>query len=227
LFTGHYSVSFAGRAAEKRLPLWLLFVAVQFLDILWGIFVLFGIEKVRIVPGFTASNDLDLYYMPFTHSLAGSLVWSVFGYGLCQLFPQLRGKRTGFILAAAIFSHWLLDLIVHRPDLALYNSVGKMGFGLWKYRTPAFLLEMAFLFGGAALLLKTVKRRGRLVAYVCVLAALQFVATFLFPPPASDHAEASTALFFYILLALIAWWVDRGERSAGERSKELSARPGS
>ena len=226
MFIGHYSVSFAGRAAEKRVPLWLMFIAVQFIDVLWGIFVLLGVEKVRIVPGFTASSALDLYYMPYTHSLAGVLFWSVFGYGVCQLFPQLRGKRTGFIVAAAIFSHWLLDLIVHRPDLALYDSVGKMGFGLWNYRTPAFLLEMALLFAGATLLLKTVKRRVRLVAYVCVLAALQFVATFLLPPPASDRAEALTALFFYALLALIAWWVDGGEHSAGERSKEISPTPG-
>jgi hypothetical protein len=73
LFTGHYSVSFAGRAAEKRIPLWLLFIAVQFIDVLWSIFVLLGIEKVRIVPGITASNALDLYYMPYTHSLLGAL----------------------------------------------------------------------------------------------------------------------------------------------------------
>ncbi|HKR95914.1 MAG TPA: hypothetical protein VJW55_11150, partial [Candidatus Angelobacter sp.] len=73
MFIGHYSASFAGRAAEKRLPLWLLFIAVQFIDVLWAIFVLLGVEKVRIVPGFTASNALDLYYMPYTHSLLGAL----------------------------------------------------------------------------------------------------------------------------------------------------------
>ncbi len=201
MFTGHYSVSFAGRAAEKRIPLWLLFIAVQFIDVLWSIFVLLGIEKVRIVPGITASNALDLYYMPYTHSLLGVLFWSAVAFVVCQVVPSLRGRRTGLILAAAVFSHWILDLIVHRPDLALYDSVGKMGFGLWNYRGAAFALEMAVLFCGAAMLYRTATHKVRLAGFV----------TFFFPPPLSDHAAATTALASYIVLALVAWGGDRGD----------------
>jgi hypothetical protein len=211
MFVGHYGPSFAGSAIEKRIPLWLLFIAVQFVDVLWAIFVLLGIEKVRIVPGITASSPLDLYYMPYTHSLLAALGWSLLAFIACQMIPRLRGARLGAIVAAAVFSHWILDLIVHRPDLPLYDSVFKMGFGLWNYRLPAFLVEMAVLFGGAALYLKTVPRKGRVIVFVAVLAALQFVGTFAFPPPSSDRAEAITALFFYFFLALIAWWVDKGQ----------------
>ena len=211
MFVGHYSVSFAAKTAEKRIPLWLLFIAVQLIDVLWSIFVLLEIEKVRIVPGITASNALDLYYMPYTHSLLGVLCWSVLAYVVCQIVPSLRGRRTGLILAAAVFSHWILDLIVHRPDLALFASVGKMGFGLWNYRGAAFALEMAVLFGGAALLYRTAAHRARLIGFVIFLAALQIFGTFFFPPPPSDHAAAITALVLYIVLALMAWWVDRGE----------------
>lgn len=218
MFVGHYSASFVGRASEKRIPLWLLFIAVQWIDVLWGIFVLLGIEKVRIVPGITASNALDLYYMPYTHSLLGVLGWSAFAYVACQLFPALRGKRTGLILAGAVFSHWILDLIVHRPDLALYDSVGKMGFGLWNYRGAAFTLEMAILFWGAAILYRTVVYSVRLMGFVIFLAALQVFGTFFFPPPPSDHAAAFTALTLYFLLTLIAWWVDRG----GPRPEKIS-----
>ncbi|MGZ4831070.1 MAG: hypothetical protein ACXV8M_04375 [Candidatus Angelobacter sp.] len=222
MFTGHYSASFAGKAlagksgdkdSDKRIPLWLLFMAVQFIDVLWSIFVLLGIEKVRIVPGITASNALDLYYMPYTHSLLGVLGWSALAYAVCQMVPQLHGARTGLIVAAAVFSHWILDLIVHRPDLALYDSVGKMGFGLWNYRAAAFALEMAVLFGGAAMLYRTASHKARLVGFVIFLAALQVFGTFFFPPPPSDHAAATTALVSYVVLALIAWWVDRGERA--------------
>lgn len=208
MFVGHYSVSFAAKTAEKRIPLWLLFIAVQFIDVLWSIFVLLGIEKVRIVPGITASNVLDLYYMPYTHSLLGVLFWSALAFVVCQVAPSLRGMRTGLILAAAVFSHWILDLIVHRPDLALYDSVGKMGFGLWNYRGAAFALEMAVLFGGAAMLYQTAVHKIRLAGFVVFLAALQIFGTFFFPPPPSDHAAAMTALVFYIALALIAWWVE-------------------
>ena len=216
MFTGHYSFSFAGKAlagksgdqdSDARIPLWLLFIAVQFIDVLWSVFVLLGIEKVRIVPGITASNALDLYYMPYTHSLLGVLCWSTLAYVVSQIVPSLRGVRTGLILAGAVFSHWILDLIVHRPDLALYDSVGKMGFGLWNYRGAAFALEMAVLLCGAALLYQTATHKVRLAGFVVFLAALQVFGTFFFPPPPSDHAAATTALGSYILLALAAWWV--------------------
>ncbi|HEX3091471.1 MAG TPA: hypothetical protein VHW72_02545 [Candidatus Angelobacter sp.] len=216
MFTGHYSASFAGKSAESHIPLWLLFIAVQFIDVLWSIFVLLGIEKVRIVSGITASNALDLYYMPYTHSLLGVLFWSALAYVVCQFVPALRGKRTGLILAAAVFSHWILDLIVHRPDLALYDSVGKMGFGLWNYRGAAFALEMAVLFGGAAMLYRTAAHRGRLIGFVIFLALFQMFGTFLMAPPPSDHAAAMTALSAYVVLAAIAWWVDRGEMHPDE-----------
>jgi len=226
LFTGHYSFSFAGRALagksgdqenDKRIPLWLLFIAVQFIDVLWSIFVLLGIEKVRIVPGITASNALDLYYMPYTHSLLGVLFWSLLAFAMCQFVPALRGKRTGLILAAAVFSHWILDLIVHRPDLALYDSVGKMGFGLWNYRGAAFALEMAVLLCGAAMLYRTAAHKVRLAGFVAFLAALQVFGTFFFPPPPSDHAAAITALALYVVLASMAWWVERPRTAAPNR----------
>jgi len=213
LFVGHYSASFAGRAAEKRLPLWLLFLAVQWIDVMWSIFVLLGIEKVRIVPHFTASNDLDLYYMPYTHSLLGVLCWSALAYAFCQLVPRLRGARTGLIVAGAVFSHWVLDLIVHRRDLALYDSVGKMGFGLWDYRALAFALEMAVLFGGVALLYQNWTHKAWLAGFAIFLAAVQVFGTFFFPPPVSDHAMAMTAFGLYAVLTLLAWWVERVERA--------------
>jgi hypothetical protein len=198
--------------------LWLLFVAVQFVDVLWGIFVLLGIEKVRIVPGITASSPLDLYYMPYTHSLVGALCWSLVAFAVCQIVPQWRGERNGVILGAAVFSHWILDLIVHRPDLPFYDSMYKMGFGLWNYRVPAFAVEMVVLLGGFGWYVKTARHKERAALFVVALAALQLVGTFFFPPPSSDRAMALTALFFYFLLAAIAWWVDRGQEATSAAS---------
>jgi membrane-bound metal-dependent hydrolase YbcI (DUF457 family) len=225
MFVGHYGPSFAGKAADQRLPLWLLFIAVQLVDVLWATFVLFGIEKVRIVPGITASSPLDLYYMPYTHSLVGAVGWSLLALLVCQTVPRLRGARTGLILAAAVFSHWILDLIVHRPDLALYDGVFKMGLGLWNYRIPAFVLEIAVLSGGGALYLKTAPRKGRVIAFVALMAVLQFVGTFAFPAPPSDRGAAVTALSMYVLLAMIAAWVERG-KPACEATLTKAANPG-
>jgi len=209
LLVGHYSASFAAKSIEKRIPLWLLFIAVQFVDVLWAIFVLLGIEKVRIVPGITASNPLDLYYMPYTHSLVGAFLWAVLAFVVCQFFPSLKGARIGIVVGAAVFSHWILDLIVHRPDLALYDNSFKVGLGLWNYRVPAFILEIGLLIGGALLYLRTTSRKGRVIAYVFFLIVFQMVGTFFFPPPSSDRAEAFTALLLYSLLALAAFWADK------------------
>src|SRR5262245_14818574 len=120
MFVGHYGVSFDAKIVDKRIPLWVLFIAVQFIDVLWAVFVLMGIEKVRITPGITATNPLDLYYMPYTHSLLAALAWSVVGsIGYKAIYKD--AKQAG-VVAAAIFSHWVLDLIVHRPDLPLYGD---------------------------------------------------------------------------------------------------------
>src|SRR5438128_10550744 len=175
MFVGHYGVAFAVKTDRNRIPLWVLFVAVQLLDFLWAPFVLLGIEKVRFVPGITASNPLDLYYMPYTHSLVGALFWSALAFRISQFFPRLKGWRNGLIIGAAVFSHWILDLIVHRPDLALYDNTYKMGFGLWNHRVPAFILEIGLLIGGAMLYLRTASHRGRIVVYVCLLVLVQVV----------------------------------------------------
>ena len=105
MFIGHYGPSFACKAAKPAIPLWVLFLAVQFVDIVWSILVLLGIEKVRIVPGFTATNPLDLYYMPYTHSLPGAALWSA-GAAVGLSSHRARAKmdcrcdcRSGRILA--------------------------------------------------------------------------------------------------------------------------------
>src|ERR1700724_2655754 len=128
MFVGHYAVACAVKSDENRIPLWVLFVAVQLLDFLWAPFVLLGIEKVRIVPGITASNPLDLYYMPYTHSLLAALLWAAAALLFCRLFVGWgRVGKAALIVALAVFSHWVLDLVVHRPDLPLYDNTAKVG----------------------------------------------------------------------------------------------------
>src|SRR6059036_3007941 len=106
MFVGHYGVSFAAKKAEPSIPLWVLFIAVQLLDVLWAPFVLLGIEKVRIVPGFTASNPLDLYYMPYTHSLVASIFWSVAAHVVYKAVRRSgASNRAAALVALAVFSH--------------------------------------------------------------------------------------------------------------------------
>src|SRR5436309_3565429 len=157
MFVGHYGISFAAKRLDKTIPLWVLFLAVQLLDLGWGVLVLFGIEKVRIVPGITASNPLDLYYMPYTHSLVAAIFWSVIVAVLARLLPSVTARSAAVWVGIAVFSHWVLDLLVHRPDLPLYDDTMKVGLGLWNYPAVALALEATLLFGGMILYLRATK----------------------------------------------------------------------
>src|ERR1700733_7944848 len=77
MFVGHYGVAFGAKPATPGVPLWVYFIAVQWLDVVWSILVLCGVEKLHIVPGFTEANPYDLYYMPYTHGLPGVIVLSI------------------------------------------------------------------------------------------------------------------------------------------------------
>ena len=212
MFVGHYGVSFAAKGVEKSIPLWLLFIAVQLVDVLWSVFIVAGIEKVRIVPGITATNPLDLYYMPYTHSLLGAALWAVAGY-LVYKFLLKGSNRAAMLVGLAIFSHWILDLIVHRPDLALYDDSYKIGLGLWNYPAPAFALEAILLFAGIYFYMrrtKAVSLLGKIgmPVFGVVLLIMQTV-VFFAAPPTSPAAAGVTALVLYIPFAGIAFWLER------------------
>ena len=208
MFVGHYGVSFAGKRAARGVSLATLFLAVQLLDVVWSILVIAGIEKVRIVPGITKTNPLDLYYMPYTHSLVGALLWSVAAFVVYRVIKK-SDNRSALVVGAAVFSHWVLDLVVHRPDLPLYDNTAKVGLGLWNYPAFALSLEAALLFGGLVAYLRVWP--GRRVAFAIfglVMLAIQ-VYVFFGPPPSSPRAAAATALVAYFLFAWIAGILDR------------------
>jgi hypothetical protein len=214
MFVGHYGVRFTAKRVAPSVSLAVLFVAVQLLDVGWSILVLLGIEKLRIVPHFTASNHLDLYYMPFTHSLPGALAWSA---AACVGYRLVTRRATWFpalVVGAAVFSHWVLDLLVHRPDLSLYDDSAKVGLGLWDYPAIELPLELAVLFGGLWLYLRTgVPRRTGMIVFTALLAAFQVYNLFA-PPPASTQAFAVTALGSYVVLALVIGILEHRSRGA-------------
>lgn len=213
MFVGHYGPSLIAKSLRKAIPLWILFLAVQALDVLWSIFVMLGIEKVRIVPGFTATNPLDLYFMPFTHGLITSLGWSLLAALLYRAWKRDQGWPAAAMVGAAVFSHWILDLIVHIPDLPLYEDHAKVGLGLWNYPAIAFVLEIGVFFGAMFLYFRATRPVVRAGSYafpifgVVMLAIQAYV--FFGPPPASDRAAAAMALFAYFAFAAVAYWLER------------------
>jgi len=213
VFVGHYGVSFAAKKADASVPLWVLFVAVQLLDFAWAPLVLLGVEKVRVVPGFTRTNALDLYYMPYTHSLVAAVLWSAAAFAVYRLAAR-GGRIAALIVAAAVFSHWILDLVVHVPDLPLYDDTAKVGLGLWNRPATALGLEAAALFGGMWLYFRTGgARRLAMAAFGIVMLAIQ-VYVFFGPPPASDKSLAVTAFSAYVVFAVVVRLLEGPPRNA-------------
>ncbi|HEY0302772.1 MAG TPA: hypothetical protein VGC36_15605 [Rhizomicrobium sp.] len=212
MFVGHYGVALAAKAPDKRVPLWLLFLAVQWLDVVWSALVMLNVEKLRIVPGLAEGSALDLYYMPYTHGLIGALALSAALGAMAMLFVRERRAAIFAVVTGAVFSHWLLDLVVHVPDLPLWGDAFKVGFGLWRHLWISFPLEIATLAAGAAVYARAVPSRNLhgdvwLWGFVAAMAVVQAIGSFG-PAPESGLAQARLALFFYLLLAALAGLVD-------------------
>lgn len=221
MFAGHFGVGLAGKAAAPRVSLGTWFLAVQFLDLLWPVFILLGWEHVRVTPGYTRLSPLDFYEYPFSHSLFMAVFWSFLfavGYWLVRRRSAPRSFRTGLLLGAGVLSHWGLDFLTHRPDLPLVPSMGRyVGLGLWDRPALAISLELAIYALGIALYLRATRARdgaGRfgLWALLLVLPGI-WLSGFLGTPPDDERVIAWASL---IQLPLIAWayWVDRHREPA-------------
>jgi len=217
MFVGHYSVAFAVRTEQNKIPLWVLFVAVQFLDYIWATLVLLSIEKLRVIKGFTAGSMLDSYFHPYSHSLIAAVLWSGLA-GLCYK-PLCRWlgygytKSAALVVGVAVFSHWILDLIAHPHDLPVYDNTAKVGFGLWNYRDPEFTVEIALLALGIALYLArnvmAAIRKGAVIAFGIALVVIQIGDTYVPRAPLSDKATVLGVWIFYTLFVFIALLVER------------------
>lgn len=211
MFVGHYSTAFAAKAVAPRTPLWVLLLAAQFVDVLWDVFVLLGIEHVRLDPALP-SNPLDLYHVPYTHSLVATVAWSVVGFAIASRGLGL-GRREALAAALVVSSHWFLDLLVHRPDLPLFAGPTKLGLGLWNYPLPAYLFEVvcvAATMGWCARALRLTEAANRRWFAFAVLLLMLQTATSFGPLPTSVSAVVLSALAVYLLVPALGRVVERG-----------------
>jgi hypothetical protein len=210
MFIGHYGVAFAAKTVAPRVPLGVTFIAVQLLDVLFASFLFAGVEHMRIVPGVTQYNPYVLDYMPYTHSLAGSVGWSVVGGAAWYL--ARRNGREALVVAGAVFSHFILDVPMHTPDLPLLGEDSyKLGFGLWNHWHAALALELVTLLGGWAIWMvwrgPSDRPRPREIAFLVALVVIA-VGTPFMPTPSSPEAFGVQALVLYLLFAVLAQATD-------------------
>jgi membrane-bound metal-dependent hydrolase YbcI (DUF457 family) len=209
MFVGHYAVSLWAKARDKGLPLWALLLAVQFVDVLWAVFVLVGIEHYRLVPGITQASPLDLYYMPYTHSLLGSLGWALLVFWIWFRWMR-RSFGSAVLLGVAVFSHWVMDLLVHRPDLPLWDNSAKVGLGLWNHAPVSFSVEVGLLTLTMYLWYRASQGSAPLLRVVVlwILMVLSQVYSNFGPPPTDTTSYAIMAIGFYFFFAGLGRWCE-------------------
>lgn len=210
MFLGHLAVALAGKRAAPSVSLGTWVASVQFVDLLWPLFLLSGMEHVRIAPGITAFTPLDFYDYPITHSLVGCAGWAGLFAG-SWLAARRSPRVAAGLLAMGVASHWLLDVISHRADVPILPGGPYVGLGLWHSIGATLLVELLMFGIGVSLYV----RGGRVVrpsfwVFVVFLLIVYFAAAFG-PPPPDARALAWSALAVWLLVPA-AWWVDRVDR---------------
>jgi len=210
MFIGHYGVGYAGKKPGPKISLGTLFMAAQWLDLIWPIFLILGVEHVSVHPGDTKMTPLSFDYYPFSHSLLYVLIWAVLFSGFYYIFR--RNFRNSLIVGLLVISHWVLDLIVHKPDLPLYPGGPDEGFGLWNIPTIAITIEALIFIIGAYLYFSCTKPKDKTGTYaswgLIIFLAVVYTMNLLSTPPADTKLISYVSLSAW-LIVLWAYWADR------------------
>jgi hypothetical protein len=221
MFIGHFGVALAAKKVAPNARLGTLVIAAQLLDLLWPPLLLLGVEEVKIVPGITTFSPFDFTRYPISHSLLMVGVWST-AFGLLYYLWR-RAGRSAVVIGLLVASHWVLDFIVHRPDLPLApGTSARFGLGLWNSIPGTLIVEGvifltgAFLYAGAT---RALDRTGRFAFWgYIVFLIISYVASFAGPPPDNPKSIAWVSLSVWLLVAW-AYWIDRHRRSLGGSSR--------
>lgn len=211
MLIGHYCASFIAKAVNPKIPLWILLLAAQFVDVIWAVLIMLGVEHGHLDETLP-SNPLVLSHMPYSHGLVATLVWAILAYVLAHQLLK-ASKKASFAIAATVASHWFLDLLVHRQDLAIISGEPKFGFGLWNYPALAIAFEVV-LFAACAWYFISSRQvsiappKRRWLIFCVALVALQFASVFG-PHPASFTAMAASGLVIYVLVAFAGYWIEK------------------
>lgn len=152
MLAGHFALAAVVKSRQPQVPLWALMLGTQLLDVIFVGLLLGGFESFRAVGGGQAGYGELIITADYTHSLVGALGISL----VAALVTMIAwGRRNGIIIGAMVFSHWILDLVTHRSDLAVLpgNSGGlpRLGLGLWQWPWASAGIELAMIVVGAFL----------------------------------------------------------------------------
>lgn len=202
MFIGHYAVGFLLKKKFEEIPLWLLFIAVQFVDVLAFILVLLGFERMSYNPTSNPFLRTSIEYVPYSHSLLSNLI---IAFVIFLIFWKSK-KIYGIALSIAVLSHWFVDVITHTPDLPLVWNGFKIGFGLWNFPWPAFFIEVGCFIGSGYYLYKDSKNTRRPIALIVIAVILYTPVMFVPEKEVPVRVASIVSLSLYVIFAVLAWW---------------------
>ena len=212
MFIGHFAVGLASKKLSQLPSLAIMFIAVQFLDLIWPILVLLGIETFEIQEGITKLTPLNFTHYPYSHSLMMSIVWGLL-FGLIY-FVITKQARNSILMSGLVFSHWVLDFITHRPDLQLTPfSDYRVGLGLWNYPVFEMIIEIGLFLLGVYFYYTILKPKRKiafwsLIAFLLVIHVMNLTMALLGPPPPSIESVAWSANLIWLFI-IWAWWIEK------------------
>jgi FtsH-binding integral membrane protein len=212
MFIGHFALALGAKKVAPRASLGTLFMAAQLADLIWPTLVLLGIETLAVAPGITAFTPLDFISYPYSHSLIALIVW---GAALGSAYALARKGRAAesVTIALLVLSHWVLDVITHRPDMPVsIDGATKLGLGLWNSIPGTILVEGLMFVIGVMMYARTtrpVDRTGKVAFWSLVgFLVVVYVGNLFGPPPPSATAVAWVAESIWLLVAW-GYWIDR------------------
>jgi hypothetical protein len=211
MFLGHFGVGFATKAVAPKVSLGTLFLAAQFIDLLWPTLLLLGLERAKIDPSATRVTPLDFVHYPISHSFLSVIGWAIL-IGLIY-FSISRHRRGALVVGCLVISHWLLDAIVHRLDLPLYpGSATLVGFGLWNSLPVTLAIEFSIFGLGIWLYLRSstaLDKTGKWALWTLIIFMALIYMGNTFGPAPPDIRTVAWAGHAQWLLVAWAYWVDK------------------
>jgi membrane-bound metal-dependent hydrolase YbcI (DUF457 family) len=214
MLLGHYGVALAAKRLAPQTSLGTLVFAAQWLDLLWPILLVAGIERVEYVPGIMAASPFDFVSYPISHSLIMVLVWAAL---IAGIYFALRKYRTGaMVVGGLVVSHWVLDFVMHRPDLPLWPGSERYGLGLWNSLPATLVIEFVLLLAGIVLYVRARPARDRIGKWALAAMAgfliMIFVGNLFSPPPPNQTAVGLLSLGLWLFVPW-AHWIDKHRES--------------
>ena len=212
MHVGHFAAGFIGKRVEPKLSLGTLVLAAMLPDFLWCIFMILGVEHVRFHEARGAVNYFEPYDIAFSHSLLMTVVWAAAFAGL--YYFRRRLVRSAAILFALVSTHWVLDVVAHRPDMPLAPGLAaRFGLGLWANIPATIIVEGGFWLLAIIVYVRSTYSKRKLATLVfwigIVLITLIGYNNVAGPPPPNPNTAPIASLIYFSLVVAWAYWMNR------------------